>query len=640
MFFLNLSAAEFFTLLGAFGGLITALYLLDQAKRRKVVSTLQFWVHAGGAEQQRARRRIRDPWSLILQLASLLLLLLAISRVEWGSRGRIGRDHVILIDDSSWSGGHISGNTAGLVIDREKDQARRYLSTLPPNDRVMLIAADSLATPLTRFIANRRELNDALDGIVPGFSALGVNTALSIARQAQNLSSGRAGEIVYTGPQMINDDALSAGPPDRILAVTADRENCGIRQLTVQQVEGQANTWQALVQVMNDGEQRHTLRLAMHYGGTAFATRRIPLAAREEATAEYTFTTRTPGELTAQIEPADSLASDNEASVFLPKTDFLRVAVYTDRPEVLRPLLAANHQITASFFAPGRYTARPSADVLVIDRFAAAQAPAVPALWIDPPREHSPLPVEGVVSDALLSWNSNGSLASALHAKQLRITQATTFQVFDEDETIASVPDGPVVIVRQDNGAHEKSAVIGFDAAAGPLRFEVATPLLFADLLQQLNPLAFRTLTFTSERVGLVHLTLDGSERIADVQVTDDKGFRIPFSKRGNVLELFSGRPATIHVVSGNRERVVALRLPNVADHLWQPAGSIAHGLPGLGQFAPPAIDLWKWLALAGGGLLLLEWFLFGRLRRARAVHKSTREGSRSVEREPELVAR
>ena len=44
MFFLNLTAGEFFTLLGAVGGLITALYLLDQSKRKKVVSTLALLV--------------------------------------------------------------------------------------------------------------------------------------------------------------------------------------------------------------------------------------------------------------------------------------------------------------------------------------------------------------------------------------------------------------------------------------------------------------------------------------------------------------------------------------------------------------------------------------------------------------------
>ena len=103
MFFLNLTAGEFFALFGVLGGLITALYLLDRSKRKKVVSTLRFWTQARSAEEQQSRRRMRDPWSLLLQIAALLLLLLAIAQLQWGSRERRGRDHVLLLDTSAWS---------------------------------------------------------------------------------------------------------------------------------------------------------------------------------------------------------------------------------------------------------------------------------------------------------------------------------------------------------------------------------------------------------------------------------------------------------------------------------------------------------------------------------------------------------
>ncbi len=107
MFFLNLSAGEFFVLLGSLGGLIAALYLLDRSRRKKVVSTLRFWTPGGRVEQRRKRRHVLEPWSLLLQLASLTLLLLAIAQVQWGSRAGIGRDHVLLLDTSSASAGRV-----------------------------------------------------------------------------------------------------------------------------------------------------------------------------------------------------------------------------------------------------------------------------------------------------------------------------------------------------------------------------------------------------------------------------------------------------------------------------------------------------------------------------------------------------
>ncbi len=140
MFFLNLTAGEFFTLLGALGGLITALYLLDRTKRKKVVSTLRFWTPALTAEEQQSRKRMREPWSLVLQLASLLLLLLAIAQLQWGTRARRGRDHVLLLDTSSWTAERMG---AGTLLDHEKAVAERYLATLPARDRALLVRVDA-----------------------------------------------------------------------------------------------------------------------------------------------------------------------------------------------------------------------------------------------------------------------------------------------------------------------------------------------------------------------------------------------------------------------------------------------------------------------------------------------------------------
>ncbi|MBV8709901.1 MAG: BatA domain-containing protein, partial [Acidobacteriaceae bacterium] len=89
MFFLNLTAGEFLTLLSALGGVVTALYLLDRRVRKKTVSTLRFWPSATAVDEQQRRRRMQQPWSLILQLISLTLLLLAIAQLQWGSR--VGR---------------------------------------------------------------------------------------------------------------------------------------------------------------------------------------------------------------------------------------------------------------------------------------------------------------------------------------------------------------------------------------------------------------------------------------------------------------------------------------------------------------------------------------------------------------------
>ncbi len=103
MLLLNLSLAELLALLGAVSAFVLALYLLDRSRSRQVVATLRFWVQAESpAPLRRKRRKIQQPLSLILQLLSLALLLLAIAQLRFGGREGAPRDHVLILDTSSW----------------------------------------------------------------------------------------------------------------------------------------------------------------------------------------------------------------------------------------------------------------------------------------------------------------------------------------------------------------------------------------------------------------------------------------------------------------------------------------------------------------------------------------------------------
>src|SRR5215472_17177396 len=102
MYFLNLSLGQFLTLFGGVAAISVALYLLDRSRRRQVVSTLRFWVAAEQPSVVARRRHIQQPWSLILQLISIALLLLAIAELRFGTAGPSGRDHVLILDTSAW----------------------------------------------------------------------------------------------------------------------------------------------------------------------------------------------------------------------------------------------------------------------------------------------------------------------------------------------------------------------------------------------------------------------------------------------------------------------------------------------------------------------------------------------------------
>ena len=170
------------------------------------------------------------------------------------------------------------------------------------------------------------------------------------------------------------------------------------------------------------------------------------------------------------------------------------------------------------------------------------------------------------------------------------------------------------------------------------LKFATTIPLLFANFLRWLSPESFRTLDLSAGTVGTAAVALDPNERTDRIRVFDDKGLASPFTVRAGMLQLFTAEPTVFHIYSADRERILSLTLPEVAETQWKIPADAAQGLPRLSRLSGAPVDLWKWLAIAGLGCLLAEWILFGRQRRA--AQRILADQKVAPPREPELAAK
>ncbi|MDP9114985.1 MAG: BatA and WFA domain-containing protein, partial [Acidobacteriota bacterium] len=228
---MNLSFGELLGLAGIVSAGIVALYLLDRTKRRQVVATLRFWTAGKLPEERKHKRRVHQPWSLLLQVASMILLLLAMAGPQFGDLGT-SRDHVLLLDTSAWMGARAR---QGILLDQAKNAALAYVDSLPLADRVMLVRADALVTPVTQFESNKGAVTEAIRRSRPSTSALNLEQALEFAQQAQKLQAQKAGEIVLVGaariPKPENEIAVPANL--RVISIPSNGENVGLRKLGV-----------------------------------------------------------------------------------------------------------------------------------------------------------------------------------------------------------------------------------------------------------------------------------------------------------------------------------------------------------------------------------------------------------------------
>src|SRR5208283_3509272 len=117
-------------------GVVVALYLLDRLRKKHTVATLRFFAAIEKPPVLQHRRKLQEPWSLLLQLLSLVLLLLAIAQLRFGSQARYSRDHVLIIDSSAWMAarlgpGNNPANNSARLIDRARAVADNYVDALP-----------------------------------------------------------------------------------------------------------------------------------------------------------------------------------------------------------------------------------------------------------------------------------------------------------------------------------------------------------------------------------------------------------------------------------------------------------------------------------------------------------------------------
>lgn len=642
MSFLNLGLGELIGLFSAVSGILVALYLLDRSRRRQVVATLRFWKPAETATEMRQKRRIQQPWSLVLQVVSMLLLLLAIAQMQWGSLERTSRDHILILDTSAWMGARTA---RGTLMDDARAAALAYVRAVPSSDRILLVRADGLATPVTLLETNHTVVERAIRESKPSSSALNLDQALEFAQRAQSGQAGirRAGEIVYAGAGRINaSDGVPPKLPNnlRVLSVRppgmpADIENCGIRRIGLRRTPGIADQWEVFLSTRNYGVRQQVVQLAIQFGGAPIGSRTLTLKPGTELESTFAFRTKAAGWIEARLLHDDAFPEDNRVMLEVPAQHGLRVTVYTDQPELLRPVLSASSRVMPTFRPPSAYETSPDADAVIFDRFVPPAPTKLPSIWIEPPAQRSPVAVRTVLTNGKLTrWNADHELGAGLRTKDVQLDSAEVFAPAQGDVTVAESGSGPVIIARPQTATNSKLVVLGFNPARSSMRNELAMPLLFANVLRWMSPEIFRRWELNGGTVGTVEADLGKKTDPATVRVISDDGKPVPYTVNGDHLRFFAGNPGNVRIQTGDREIVYSLTLPEVGASEWTVPANVRRGIPRFRGEDAPVTDLWPWLAAAGALGLLIEWILWGRGRSAgRILRAPSRAGQRVLQR-------
>jgi von Willebrand factor type A domain/Aerotolerance regulator N-terminal len=618
MFFLNLSLPEFLAILGSLSGVVVALYLLDRMRKHHTVPTLRFFAATEKPPVLKHRRKLQQPWSLLLQLISLLLLLLAIAQLRFGSPVRYSRDHVLVLDVSPWMAARLGPNR---LIDQARLVARNYVNALPLADRVMVVRAGVLATPALLFESDRKKIQLAIDETQPGAASLNLQGALDFARRAQRVQAQRPGEIVFIGAARIpSDEAARLDPPPnfRFISIAGPSEHVGLRKISVHRAMDDPDVWEVFLAVKNYGTTPRSIPAVVSFGSSPLATHRFELGPGIEESFSFRFKTRAAGWLEARLAQPDALQrdafrQDSRAILELPPRGVAPVTIYSAEPDLLRPIFTAIPGIQANFLPPAKYDPKARTGVVVFDHFAPPSPPATQSVWIEPPINGSPIPVESVQASVKLNqWQADHPLGAGLRSRDIELASAEMFRPAPGDITVARSDARPLIVARP---GPPKIVVLGFHPVRSGLKYQLTTPLLFANIIRWMSPDAFRSWELTAGAAGTVDVELESETDPNTVRVQTEDGKLLPFTIDGKTLRFFTADPGIVRVLTGDRELVYSLTLPQPGDAVWKPS-NVKLGLPPRAPAGPVSRDIWQWLAIAGAVGLVADWILYGRTNR------------------------
>ena len=175
---------------------------------------------------------------------------------------------------------------------------------------------------------------------------------------------------------------------------------------------------------------------------------------------------------------------------------------------------------------------------------------------------------------------------------------------------MAESAEGPLIVARPGT---PKIVEMGFHPAKSSMKYELATPLLIANTLRWMAPDVFRSREVQAGTVGTVTVPVEKGTDPAGVRVVTEDSRPLPFTIEDNVLRFFCGAPGTVRVLTGDRELVYSLTLPDVGEALWKVPAAVHKGIPRASGGGITTTDIWPWFAVLGALGLLADWLLFGR---------------------------
>jgi hypothetical protein len=600
---------------------LVVVYFLKLRRPRQQISSLALWYQVINDQ------RVNSPFqkfkrNLLLLLQILVLACLVLAAMQpFLPRSSVHAQYQPLLIDCSASMGSLDAPGGERRLDVAKKQVQTLIDNLLPDQRVALIAFHSTARRLTDFTDNKTILKDALAklDVVPVPSqtvdALRMTQALAHTVPIERVLMFTDGNVPKDADfelpfELVYQQIPAGGPNMGITAFNARRS--GLDQ------------WEVFIGIEGSGsDSQATGKLELFRDGASVGSEPVLLVPGRTKRVVFRLESASAASLEARLTPDgfDSLDSDNIAYLQLPKSRPITVFV----PSTLSSFRRAFHvQKGIELVDEGAATPGSSVDVVVSDRPEDMKIDSAVALYVGfVPKDLAKLVSVGKGPIDVVDWERSSPLLAHVTLSEVTgVEQPRSAEgVRDGDyeklgySVLASGRTGPLLLERRVGVRLEYYLLFHVDRSTLP--FRVGFPILAANLLE-----------IGRLQAGLSEVRGSRTGVLPPLQLKPRTSYRVT-GPQGSSVDVTANESGVLNGVSA-----LSIGQYRVSDGSTEAArvgvsllDSMETSLAAVKQLrfkenqevaaTNERIDadrpLWPTFALAGLGVLLVEWWYFQR---------------------------
>jgi hypothetical protein len=650
--FLNMLSWWQWTILAAVPPAIILLYFLKLKRRPIEVPSTYLWqksiedLHVNSIWQ-----RLRRNLLLFLQLLIILLAAGALLRPSWQGTKMVGGRFVFLVDNSA---SMTSTDVAPSRLDEAKRQVGQLIEDMPSGSVAMLISFCDTARVEQSFTDNRDQLKDALKAIQPTCRSTSLLEALKLAaglanpgRSAEDFSDVRVAEALPATLYIFSDGrfgpvgGFALGHLDaKFMPIgSADARNIAVTAFSVRRNESKPDRLQAFARLENFGKEPAKVSMELLLDDRLIDADQAEVTPKESRGVSFDLEAVGSGVLKLKAATDDHLAMDDVAYAVINPPRRSRVLLVTPGNEPLSLALRTKEAAEIAevqtelpdFVKTKAYRDQAASgawQLAIYDRCRPERMPASNTLFIGslPPgggwsagaKTGSPQIIDVETAHPLLQWIDMGDVL---------VGEGTPLRLPPGSRVLIDSDAGPLLGLAARDAFED--AVLGFvildetaEPGGGTKRFMGTNWMIRPSFpVFVLNMLDYLAGTGEGLEGGTIRpgtpVSLESPTAI-EIRTPSGRSIDAP-SRLGKAVLSETGELGVYEGRSGGKTvRRFAVNLFDPAESAIRPdaAPAIKIGevtVSGETSWEAGRREIWKYLALAGLAVLLLEWYIYVR---------------------------